>query len=71
MNITELEQSSAFNHSRKIVIPKDRTVKEVEEIERYGDDYVIYMTDRTSYGISQCQSLEKTVEIEEKKHRIY
>lgn len=64
MNITELRKSDAFNRSRKIVIPKDRTVKEVEEIERYGDDYVLYMTDRTSYGISQCQSLEKTFELE-------
>jgi hypothetical protein len=64
MNITELQNSGAFNRSRKIVIPKDRIIKEVEEIEKYGDDYVLYMTDRTSYGISQCQSLEKTFELE-------
>jgi hypothetical protein len=64
MNITELKNSSAFNRSRKIVIPKDRIIKEVNEIERYGDDYVLYMTDRTSYGISQCQSLEKTFKLE-------
>jgi|LakMenE18May11ns_1017448.scaffolds.fasta_scaffold5662201_1 hypothetical protein len=64
MNITELQNSGAFNRSRKIVIPKDRIIKEVDEIEKYGDDYVLYMTDRTSYGISQCQSLEKTFELE-------
>lgn len=70
MNIIELNQSDAFNLSNLIVIPKDKTVKEVEDIEKYGNDYVLYMTDNTSYGISQCQSLEKTFEIEKaiKKH---
>lgn len=60
MTFSDLQSSSAFNNVRNVVITKERTIKKVDEIERYDDDYVLYMTDKTSYGISQCQSIEET-----------
>lgn len=60
MTFSDLQNSSAFNNASNVVITKERTIKKVDEIERYDDDYVLYMTDKTSYGISQCQSIEET-----------
>jgi hypothetical protein len=60
MTFSDLQTSNAFKHANNIVIIRERTIKKVDEIERYGDDYVLYMTDKTSYGISQCQSIEET-----------
>jgi len=60
MNFSDLQNSNAFKHTKNVVITKERTIKKVDEIEKYDTDYVLYMTDKTSYGISQCQSIEET-----------
>jgi hypothetical protein len=60
MNISDLKTSDSFKMTKIVVIPKEKSVKEVLEIEKYDNDFVLYMTDGTSYGISQCESFEKT-----------
>lgn len=64
MTYTDLQTSNAFKYAKNVVIPKERAIKEVDEIEQYDTDYVLYMTDKTSYGISQCQSVEETLKYE-------
>jgi hypothetical protein len=60
MNITELLQSNAYIYTKSVVVPHEKAIKEIQEIEQFDSDYVLYMSDSTSYGISQCQSIEKT-----------
>ena len=60
MNFSDLQNSNAFKYAKNVVIATERAIKEVTEIEKYDSDYVLYMTDKTSYGISQCQSIEET-----------
>lgn len=60
MKITDLKLSDSFKITKMVVIPKEKSLKEVIDIEKYDDDFVLYMTDGTSYGISQCESVEST-----------
>lgn len=56
--------SEAFKIKRYVVIPKEREIKTVEEVEHILNDVVFYTTDGKSYGISQVSSLEETLERE-------
>lgn len=43
-----------------IVISKTKEIKEIQEIERFDDDVVIYTTDGDAYGIRECKTIHDT-----------
>jgi len=47
-----------------VVIPELKKIKEVFEIEDFGDDIVLYMTDGSGYGISQCKTVNQVFDEE-------
>lgn len=47
-----------------VAIPELKEIKEVFEIEDFGDDVVLYMTDGTAYGISQCKTINEVYDEE-------
>lgn len=53
--------SNAFIYKRCVVIPSERSIKEVEEYEEIAGDFVFYMSDKTSYGLCQISSIEDTL----------
>jgi hypothetical protein len=70
MKINDLKISNSFKMTKMVVISKEKSIKEVLEIEKYDNDFVLYMTDGTSYGISQCESVEKTFNKENGKIKV-
>jgi|TARA_R110001592_G_scaffold132560_1_gene347217 hypothetical protein len=50
------------------VIPKDnKTIKVIREIEKINSEIIIYMTDNTSYHLSELLTLDEVV----KKNKYY
>jgi hypothetical protein len=44
------------------VIPKDnKTIKVIREIEKIDSEFIIYMTDNTSYHLSELLTLDEVV----------
>jgi len=41
-----------------VVIPSDKAIKIIQEIERFDDDVVIYTTDGNAYGIKECRTVD-------------
>lgn len=41
-----------------VVIPETKEIKEIQEIERFDGDVVIYTTDGNAYGIRECRTVD-------------
>lgn len=54
-------ESDSYKYKKYVCIKGTKTIKIVKEVETYKDDYVLYMSDGTSYGINQCESLEDVI----------
>lgn len=46
-----------------VVIPGTKSIKMIEEIEKIGEHYVFYFTDRTSEGISNCLTVHEAYDL--------
>lgn len=48
-----------------VVVPGTKSIKVIEEIEKFGEDYVFYFTDGTSEGMSNCLTVHEAFELEQ------
>ena len=48
-----------------VVVPDTKSIKVIEEIELFGEDYVFYFTDGTSQGMSNCLTVHQAFEMEQ------
>jgi hypothetical protein len=48
-----------------VVVPDTKSIKVIEEIEMFGEDYVFYFTDGTSEGMNNCLTVDQAFEMEQ------
>lgn len=48
-----------------VVVPGTKSIKVIDEIEKFGEDYVFYFTDGTSEGMSNCLTVHEAFELEQ------
>lgn len=58
----DIFESNAFKYKGYVVVPHEKAIKEVEEVEEFEGHTVLYMSDGTSYGINQLSTLEDTLD---------